>query len=222
VADSVNQCAGPFGAAYDFYIERPWLMQAIGRAVWGVDVSPLYRSIDEALGGVADGMTVLDVPCGGGIALRALHTDMQVRYVAADLSQKMLRRARRRAALGRLAQVEFVLADMTALPFEDAEADLFLSYSGLHMIDDAERAVCEIARCLKPGGALAGSTFLREGSARQRKLFVLGRRSGHALPPTLPDLRKWFDDAGIDARIEGEKGFVVFDGRRRQPPPLSD
>ncbi len=29
--ESLNQCAGPFGAVYDFYIERPWLMQALGR-----------------------------------------------------------------------------------------------------------------------------------------------------------------------------------------------
>jgi len=28
-----NICAGPFGRFYDFYIERPWLMRTIGRAV---------------------------------------------------------------------------------------------------------------------------------------------------------------------------------------------
>jgi hypothetical protein len=32
-----NVCAGPFGAVYDFYIERPLLARLILRAMWGVD-----------------------------------------------------------------------------------------------------------------------------------------------------------------------------------------
>ncbi len=211
-----NQCAGPFGAAYDFCIERPWLMRRIGRAVWGVDLAPLYRSLDETLAGVDPGATVLDVPCGGGLAFRGLRAHTQVRYFAADLSEEMLARAKRRAARRGLGQVEFVVADMTALPFADAQADLFLSYSGLHMIDDAERAVREIARCLKPGGEVIGTTFVREGARRQRLLFELGRRNGHALPPRMDDLRDWLNRAGIDhAEIDAHRGFALFRGRRR-------
>ena len=41
-----NACAGPFGAFYDFYIERPRLAQAIGRTVWGIDLAPLYASME--------------------------------------------------------------------------------------------------------------------------------------------------------------------------------
>jgi ubiquinone/menaquinone biosynthesis C-methylase UbiE len=211
-----NQCAGPFGAAYDFYIERPRLMQAIGRAVWGADLSLLYRSIEQALAGVRPGATVLDVPCGGGLALRALTPETQVRYIAADLSEKMLARARRRAGERGLAQTEFMRADMTELPFADAQADLFLSYSGLHMIDDAARAVGEIARCLRPGGAVVGTTFVREGTRRQRTLFELGRRRGHALPPAREDVRRWLVEAGVERpQIEGLSGFVTFSGRKR-------
>jgi hypothetical protein len=36
-----NVCAGPFGSFYDFYIERPWLVRIIGRAIWGIDGSVL-------------------------------------------------------------------------------------------------------------------------------------------------------------------------------------
>ena len=32
-----RSCSRAFGAMYDFYIERPWLMKAIGRTVWGID-----------------------------------------------------------------------------------------------------------------------------------------------------------------------------------------
>src|ERR1035438_3386316 len=43
---SPNVCAGPFGAVYDFYIERDWLMRLIGRVVWGIDASVLYTSME--------------------------------------------------------------------------------------------------------------------------------------------------------------------------------
>ena len=50
-----------------------------------------------AVGALADGATVIDCPCGAGPALRALPADASVRYVAADRSPAMLRRARKRA-----------------------------------------------------------------------------------------------------------------------------
>jgi ubiquinone/menaquinone biosynthesis C-methylase UbiE len=92
-------------------------------------MSVLYMSMD-AFGRVPDGATILDAPCGGGVALRALRPDQDVRYVAADLSPKMLAHAQRRAKKRSLNDVQFVLADLRALPFANEEADLFLSYSG--------------------------------------------------------------------------------------------
>ena len=80
-----NICAGGFGSIYDFCIERPWLMARVSRALWGIDVSPLYRSITQI--GTAAHITILDVPCGGGVALRALKSHQDVRYIAADFSQ---------------------------------------------------------------------------------------------------------------------------------------
>jgi ubiquinone/menaquinone biosynthesis C-methylase UbiE len=216
MAEALNQCAGPFGAVYDFYIERPWLMQAISRLVWGIDAAALYRSIDATIPTLADGSTILDVPCGGGIAMRALRPEQRVRYLAGDLSEAMLARARRRAQAQSLTQVELIEADMLALPFADAQADVFLSYSGLHMVDEPRRAVREIARCLKPGGLLAGTTFLREGSRRQRLLFGIGHRQGHALPPRREDFLTWLAEEGFDAvELHPKQGFAAFRARRR-------
>lgn len=209
-----NVCAGPFGAFYDFYIERPWLMRLIGRAVWGIDASVLYESID-AIGTATAGETILDVPCGGGVALRALRPEQDVRYIAADLDPKMLRRAERRARKRSLRQVELVAADMTALPFADEEAHLFLSFSGLHMVADPEAAVKEIARCLKPGGRLIGTTFLSGGSRRARLLFDLGARNGHAVPPRRADVMRWLESAGfVEADVGPQPGFAAFDARK--------
>ena len=213
--DTNNVCAGPFGAVYHFYVERDWLMRLIGRVVWGIDASVLYTSM-EAISRAGDGATILDVPCGGGVALRALRPDQDVRYLGVDVSEKMLARAQRRAKRRSLGQVEFAVADMRSLPFGDGEADLVVCYSGLHMLEDPERAVGELARCLKPGGELVGTTFLAEGSRRQRALFELDRRGGNPTPPRREDLRGWLTKTGIlDVVIEPERGFAVFRGRKR-------
>jgi ubiquinone/menaquinone biosynthesis C-methylase UbiE len=212
VSETPNICAGPFGKFYDYYIERPPLMRWIGRVLWGIDASVLYASM-APIGQVPDGSTVIDVPCGGGVAFRALGCGQDVRYIGADLSEKMLAHAERRVRTRSLSQIELLTADMTALPFSDGEADLFLSYSGLHMVDDPERAVKEIARCLKPGGRLIGTTFLARGAWRARILFGLGSIRGHPRPPSREDLNRWLIAAGItEIEIGPQPGFVAFTG----------
>ena len=131
-----NVCAGPFGAFYDFYVERPRLMGAIGRLIWGIDASVLYQAM-KPIGEAGSGAVIGDVPCGGGVAFRALAPDQNVRYLAADLCPKVVRRARRRAAKRSLQQVEVVKADMLNLPYGDSEFDIFTSFSGLNWMNDA-------------------------------------------------------------------------------------
>ena len=209
-----NSCAGPFGAFYDFYIERPRLVSVIGRAVWGIDASVLYESM-APISRAPDGATIADVPCGGGVALRALRPEQDVRYLAMDLSPEMLKRAERRARKRSLKQVELRVADMTELPLADGEVDLFLSYSGLHMVSQPQRAVTEMARCLKPGGQLIGTTFFSDASRRARAIFRLGNYSGHPLPPSREDLRGWLAAAGFDQPEIGlQRGFATFGGRK--------
>jgi SAM-dependent methyltransferase len=209
-----NICAGPFGAFYDFYIERPWLMRSIGRVMWGIDASVLYTSM-EPIRHLANGSTIIDVPCGGGVAFRALRPDQDVRYIAGDLSEKMVARARRRARARSLSRIEYLAADMTALPFPDGEADLFLSYSGLHMVSDPEKAVREMARCTRPGGRLVGTTFLAEGTRRSRALFAIGSRRGHPVPPRREDVRRWLLDAGLAGVVVGaQSGFATFSAHK--------
>lgn len=189
-------------------------MRVIGRVLWGIDTSVLYNSIG-LLSEVGEGSTVLDVPCGGGVALRALSSERDVRYIALDIDEAMLARARRRALRSGLSHVEFVVGDMLALPFDDAQADLVLSYSGLHMVSDPERAVRELARCLKPGGRLVGTTFLAGGARRAQALLAIGALQGHPLPPTREDLLRWLTDAGItNAQVGPQPGFAVFGGHR--------
>jgi ubiquinone/menaquinone biosynthesis C-methylase UbiE len=90
---------------------------------------------------------VLDIPCGGGFALRVLRPGQPVRYVAADISPHMLGRAREVARGMRAPDaIEFVEADVTALQFDDASFDLCVTYNGLHCLPDPRAALAELTR----------------------------------------------------------------------------
>jgi SAM-dependent methyltransferase len=204
-------CAGPFGAVYDFYIERPRLARLVLGAMWGVDPRPFYRSL-TAVAELPDGATVLDVPCGGGVALRGLRPGQDVRWIGVDIERAMLDRARRRASSHPDADVRLIKGDMYRLPFEDAAADLCLSYGGLHCLARPRAALEEIARCLRPGGRLLGSTFLAQGSLRQRLLL---RNDGFGSTGSAADLRRWLPAAGLtDVSIDREDGLAVFSALR--------
>ncbi|HEX4115869.1 MAG TPA: methyltransferase domain-containing protein [Solirubrobacteraceae bacterium] len=166
-----NICAGPFGALYDFYIERPWLMKAIGRTVWGIDASVLYDSM-EPLAGIGDGKTVVDVPCGGGVAFRALRSEHDVRYVAIDIDEKMLARARARA-------LELKLGDAAHLPWPDGAFTVALSANTFFFLQQPELVLAELHRVVSPGGRVVIGTVpgpLPTPSLRNWWVWVWGSR----------------------------------------------
>ncbi len=62
-----------------------------GGSACGSDLRLLYESASE-IGRQPPGSRILDVPCGGGVALRGLRQGQGVRYVAVDIAQAMLDR----------------------------------------------------------------------------------------------------------------------------------
>jgi SAM-dependent methyltransferase len=189
--------AGWGGATYDFAVEHEWLARPAGVALWGTDTRRFYDSF-RTIGELPDGSAVLDVPCGGGVALRGLRPGQSLRYVAADLSAEMLARARTRATgLGR-DDIEFVEADIERMPFDDNEFDLCVSFNGLHCLPDPAAAVREIARCVKPGGRLVGDALVRGAGLRQDLALRVGRRAGvFGASGTVDELRGWLTDADL-------------------------
>jgi SAM-dependent methyltransferase len=203
---------GPFGSVYAYYMRHPALAGLIGRAVWGGDVRPLYEST-RWIAEVASGGLIVDAPCGGGIAFRGLSPRQDLRYVAVDLSARMLDLARAEAARRNLRQVEFVRADAVAIPVESGAANLFLSHFGLHCFPDPGAAVKEAARCLRPGGRLEGS-MIAAGPRRRQRLLVRPGRGAFGLVGTVDDLRRWLDDAGlIPMRVEESGCFAYFSAK---------
>src|SRR3954465_11227681 len=143
------QAGHPWSSVYDFFVERETLARVAGRLAFGTDTRLLYRAID-AVRELPDGSAVLDIPTGGGVALRGLRPGQRIRYVAADISPEMLARTKRVADDRGLDQGEGQSGDVERLPFEDGEFDLVQSFAGLHVLPNPRLAVLEIARVMKP------------------------------------------------------------------------
>jgi demethylmenaquinone methyltransferase / 2-methoxy-6-polyprenyl-1,4-benzoquinol methylase len=97
---------------------------------------------------VVPGNKVLDACCGtGDLALAAVRAGGRVTGI--DFSERMLDRARRKSTA-----VEWVLGDVTALPFADAGFDAATVGFGVRNLQDLERGLAELRRILRPGGRL--------------------------------------------------------------------
>jgi ubiquinone/menaquinone biosynthesis C-methylase UbiE len=113
------------------------------------------RSLDllgEHLAGQSPGL-LLDVACGTAALLPRLREwgAAPRRYVGLDQSPEMLAAARA-ARQGESAAL--VGGDLGPLPFADAVADTVVCASALHLFPDADAALREIHRVLRPGGRL--------------------------------------------------------------------
>ncbi|KRC54025.1 MULTISPECIES: class I SAM-dependent methyltransferase [unclassified Nocardioides] len=201
---------------YDWTVEHPRAGGAIWRAGIQSNLRLLYRAAAE-IGRQPAGARILDIPCGGGVALRGLREGQGVEYVAADISQTMLDRTMRAAEERGVAdQVEPRVADVGDLPFADGEFDLVVTFTGLHCFPDPARAVIEMSRVLRPGGVLTGSALLND-ALRYVPLRRVGRMAGLLGPGcTSRDLEAWLAGQGIaDVVIEKSGAIGYFRGIKR-------
>lgn len=206
----------PWATVYDFVVESRRIGHPLARIGTGTDLGLLWKAAD-VIGELPDGSVVLDVPCGGGVALRGMRPGQDIRYVAADISDAMLRRTGDAASeRGLDAQVELLNADVVALPFPDATFDLCVSFTGLHCFPDVRGSLREIARVVKPGGRLSGSAVLTDSGLRFEPMRLGGRLMGLMGPGcSSSQLRTWLGEdgfAGVELRRSG--GLTYFTATR--------
>lgn len=123
---------------------------------------------------LAPGARVLEVGCGPGRfwAGAAERLPAELELVLTDLMPGMVEEAVRTVrGAGRWPSVRGEVADVTALPFEDASFDAVVAMHMLYHAPDPDRAVAEIARVLKPAGQAFVTT---NGEANMAALFELG------------------------------------------------
>jgi len=95
--------------------------------------------------------SVLDAGCGTGEFAERLQRELDVRVQAVDFSARMV-------ALTAQRGVDAQLADVQALPFADGEFDVVVANWVLYHVEDLELGLSELARVLRPGGALVAGT----------------------------------------------------------------
>ena len=201
---------------YDWAVEHERVAALLGRLIWGTDTAAFYSHIAR-LSELPAGTSVLDIPCGGGVAFRGLRPEQGLHYVAADLSPVMLRRARAEADRRGLRWIEFIEADVEALPFDDRSFEVCITYTGLHCFPDPPSAIAEMARVLRPGGELRGTSVIKHAGLRQ-DTFVRLMQAGGVFGPgqTLAELETSLRDAGLVKVTTSRNGALAyFSGRRR-------
>jgi len=198
------------GSLYDRAMQHDQVGNWYLQFIVGESTQGLLGAMD-VVAQMPDGSAILDVPCGGGITLRRLRPEQRLRYVAADVSPTMLRRARQHIDAGSSASAELVQCDITCMPFADSEFDLIVCFSGLHCLPDPAAAVREIARCVRPGGRVIADVALERQLRRTDISMALGRCAGVFGPPaTSTDVRRWFSDAELTISNVTRAGALAY------------
>ncbi len=107
---------------------------------------------------------VLNVGCGIGIGCAYIAKKHGCHVVGVDISEKMIEWSRKRAHEERVEdKVEFRVADIVDLPFEDDRFDAVVVESVIAFVDDKAQAIRECRRVTRPGGYVAlNETFFTE------------------------------------------------------------
>jgi demethylmenaquinone methyltransferase/2-methoxy-6-polyprenyl-1,4-benzoquinol methylase len=192
-------------------------------AVLSFGQDPRWRRAMVSKLGAVPGPLVLDVAAGTGLVSRELAARRRVRVVSFDASEPMLRAglpSNEAAALDD--RITPVLGRAEALPFADDAFDALTFTYLVRYVDDPAATMRELARVVRPGGAIASLEFhvpqqpaLRAGwyAYTRGVLPVLGsfvspqwRHTGSFLGPSisrleqrapLPEQVRWWQEAGI-------------------------
>lgn len=109
---------------------------------------------------IPPGASVLD--CATGTGKFSLAVAKQAgRILCTDLSEAMLRRARKKAEKRGLSNITFAVRDIAALPDPDGSYDAVIAANVLHLLPQPETAVRELWRVTAPGGRLILPTYLQ-------------------------------------------------------------
>lgn len=121
--------------------------------VLSLGIHHLWRKKVVQLSGAKSGDKILD--CATGTGDLALEFKSQVgttgSVIGTDFCQEMLEPAPQKAALQKL-DVQFQVADVMNLPFQDRQFDITSISFGIRNVENPEKALQEMARVTRSGG----------------------------------------------------------------------
>lgn len=138
----MNQTTGELTKSY-----ARWRSSRLGQVTDALERQLLF----ELLGPVA-GKTLLDVGCGDGMLAAELARRGAI-VTGLDADPRMVAAAQRRLESERT-QLRLIEGQAEHLPFNNESFDYVVAVTVLCFVRDAEQAVTEMARVLKPGGRL--------------------------------------------------------------------
>jgi ubiquinone/menaquinone biosynthesis C-methylase UbiE len=158
------------------------------------------RLAEYATAGLANArsLVAIDLACGPGTYTRPLAARVG-RAIGADITPAMVEKARAEAARDGITNIEFVCADIYALPFGDGAAGIVSCGYAFHHMSDPPRALAEMARVLHRGGRIAITDIIvREGcdAAFQNKVERV-RDPSHTSTQTVANFQSWMKELGL-------------------------
>jgi ubiquinone/menaquinone biosynthesis C-methylase UbiE len=202
------------------YESRLWRRSLIATLALGISFEREQQLIGRAAR-LSPGDTLLDVACGPGIYTRPFARLVAPGLVVGlDLSPAMLGHARRRARAAGLENLALVRGDALRLPFAGGRFDAVNCCGALHLFPDADLALREVHRVLKPGGRFTVAAFRRRsgrgatlGNALRRRIMGID-----AFTPTELQARLGAAGLGEIACHHAGAQWLIMSARRVPTP----
>jgi ubiquinone/menaquinone biosynthesis C-methylase UbiE len=153
--------------------------------------------------------SVLELACGTGQLTYRLAGDVKL-WTATDFSPKMVEEAKKQ---GKGANIEFNVADATALRYKDESFDVVVIANALHIMPEPDQALSEICRVLKQGGLLIAPTFVYDGNYNKLLIWMMEKVGFHTF-------HKW--KAGELKDFVASHGFTLQSGEVVKAKPLTE
>jgi ubiquinone/menaquinone biosynthesis C-methylase UbiE len=151
-----------------------------------------------------EGQRFLEVGCGSGAVCRHMAKRHSLNVTGTDVDGEQIERAQK--DIDNAANLRFLEADATNLPFQDKDFDIVLSFQVLHHISNWLDALEEIRRILRPEGY-----FICVDTVYPRWTAGFGRMFRHKYGiTTLPALDSFIEKSGLSTIHSSLSKLLLF------------
>ena len=127
-----------------------------------------YEKLYEKIRAICFDKTVLEIATGTGLIAKHIAAATK-KTIATDFAENMLKEAQKGIIPSNL---EFRQANAETLPFSDNSFDVVIIANALHIIEEPEKVLAEIARVLKPEGILIAPNYIHETGNLKTAFFL--------------------------------------------------